>query len=89
MQFSARQAIDQHVLLQAGCGMGETLGFWIPLPSCTSDFLMMVTPLTLPSEQRGGDIRSMQTWLPKILPSLSSRLVNPLVAGSCTRHVSP
>ena len=41
----------KHVLLQAGCGMGKTLGFWIPLLIRTSGFLIVVTPLTLLGDQ--------------------------------------
>ena len=37
----------KHVLLQAGCGMGKTFGFWIPLLIQTSGSLIVVTPLTL------------------------------------------
>ena len=41
----------KHVLLQAGCGMGKTLGFWIPLLARTSGSLIVVTPLTLLGDQ--------------------------------------
>jgi len=41
----------KHVLLQAGCGIGKTLGFWIPLLVRTSGFLIIVTPLTLLGDQ--------------------------------------
>ena len=41
----------KHVLLQAGCGIGKTLGFWIPLLVRTSGFLIVVTPLTLLGDQ--------------------------------------
>jgi len=33
----------KHILLQAGCGMGKTLGFWIPLLIRTSGFMVVVT----------------------------------------------
>lgn len=41
----------KHVLLQAGCGMGKTLGFWIPLLARTAGALIVVTPLTLLGDQ--------------------------------------
>ena len=41
----------KHILLQAGCGMGKTLGFWIPLLARTSCCLIVVTPLTLLGNQ--------------------------------------
>jgi len=41
----------KHILLQVGCGMGKTLGFWIPLLVRTSGFLVVVTPLTLLGNQ--------------------------------------
>ena len=41
----------KHVLLQAGCGMGKTLGFWVPLLARTSGCLIVVTPLTLLGDQ--------------------------------------
>ena len=41
----------KHVLLQAGCGMGKTLGFWVPLLARTSGSLIVVTPLTLLGDQ--------------------------------------
>ena len=53
-QIEFAQAIlegKKHVLLQAGCGMGKTLGFWIPLLVRTSGFLIVVTPLTLLGDQ--------------------------------------
>ena len=53
-QLEFAQAIlegKKHVLLQAGCGMGKTLGFWIPLLARTSGSLIVVTPLTLLGDQ--------------------------------------
>ena len=47
----------KHVLLQAGCGMGKTLGFWIPLLTRTSGFLVVVTPLTLLGDQHVDDLK--------------------------------
>jgi hypothetical protein len=41
------------VLLQAGCGMGKTLGFWIPLLAKPSGILIVVSPLTHLPETRG------------------------------------
>ncbi|KAF9778162.1 hypothetical protein BJ322DRAFT_1014802 [Thelephora terrestris] len=41
----------KHVLLQAGCGMGKTLSFWVPLLARTSGSLIVVTPLTLLCDQ--------------------------------------
>ena len=46
----------KHVLLQAGCGMGKTLGFWIPLLARTSGFLVVVTPLTLLGDQHVANL---------------------------------
>ena len=46
----------KHVLLQAGCGMGKTLGFWVPLLARTSGFLIVVTPLTLLGDQHAKDL---------------------------------
>lgn len=43
----------KHVLLQAGCGMGKTLGFWIPLLAKPSGILIIVSPLTLLGNQVG------------------------------------
>jgi len=53
-QLEFAQAVlegKKHVLLQAGCGMGKTLGFWIPLLARTSGSLIVVTPLTLLGDQ--------------------------------------
>ena len=53
-QLEFAQAVlegKKNVLLQAGCGMGKALGFWIPLLVWTSGFLIIVTPLTLLSDQ--------------------------------------
>ncbi|KAF9647074.1 hypothetical protein BDM02DRAFT_3251466 [Thelephora ganbajun] len=53
-QLEFAQAVlegKKHVLLQAGCGMGKTLGFWIPLLAWTSGSLIVVTPLTLLGDQ--------------------------------------
>jgi superfamily II DNA/RNA helicase len=53
-QLEFAQAVlegKKHVLLQAGCGMGKTLGFWIPLLARSSGFLIVVTPLTLLGDQ--------------------------------------
>ena len=53
-QLEFAQAVlegKKNVLLQAGCGMGKTLGFWIPLLVRTSGFLIVVTPLTLLGDQ--------------------------------------
>jgi len=53
-QLEFAQAVlkgKSHVLLQAGCGMGKTLGFWIPLLARTSGILIVVTPLTLLGDQ--------------------------------------
>jgi len=61
-QVEFAQAIlkgDKHVLLQAGCGMGKTLGFWIPLLSRTSGSLVVVTPLTLLGEQHARDLTAV------------------------------
>jgi superfamily II DNA helicase RecQ len=44
------------VLLQAGCGMGKTLGFWIPLLAKPSGILIVVSPLTLLGDQHAGDL---------------------------------
>ncbi|KAF9788745.1 P-loop containing nucleoside triphosphate hydrolase protein [Thelephora terrestris] len=41
----------KHVLLQAGCGMGKTLSFWVPLLARTSGSFIVVTPLTLLGDQ--------------------------------------
>ena len=46
----------KHVLLQVGCGMGKTLGFWVPLLARTSGFLIVVTPLTLLGDQHVKDL---------------------------------
>jgi hypothetical protein len=40
------------VLLQAGCGVGKTLGFWIPLLAKPSGILIVVSPLTHSPETR-------------------------------------
>ena len=66
-QLEFAQAIlegKKHVLLQAGCGMGKTLGFWIPLLARSSGFLIVVTPLTLLGDQHvdnlaGAGIRAI------------------------------
>jgi len=53
-QLEFAQAVlegKKNVRLQAGCGMGKTLGFWIPLLVWTSGFLIVVTPLTLLGNQ--------------------------------------
>ncbi|KAF9642777.1 hypothetical protein BDM02DRAFT_3069864, partial [Thelephora ganbajun] len=53
-QLEFAQAVlegKKHVLLQAGCRMGKTLGFWIPLLARTSGSLIVVTPLTLLGDQ--------------------------------------
>ena len=53
-QLEFAQAIlegKKHVLLQAGCGMGKTLGFWVPLLARTSGYLIVVTHLTLLGDQ--------------------------------------
>jgi len=47
----------KHVLLQAGCGMGKTLGFWIPLLANPSGFLIVISPLTLLGDQHVDDLR--------------------------------
>ena len=41
----------KHVLLQAGCGMGKTLGFWILLLANPTGLLVVVSPLTLLGDQ--------------------------------------
>jgi len=46
----------KHVLLQAGCGMGKTLGFWIPLLANPSGLLVVVSPLTLLGDQHAKDL---------------------------------
>lgn len=46
----------KHVLLQAGCGMGKTLGFWIPLLANPSGVLIVVSPLTLLGDQHADDL---------------------------------
>ena len=46
----------KHVLLQAGCGMGKTLGFWIPLLARPSGILIVVSPLTLLGDQHAADL---------------------------------
>jgi len=53
-QLEFAQAVlegKKHVLLQAGCGIRKTLGFWIPLLVRTSGFLIVVMPLTLLGDQ--------------------------------------
>jgi len=53
-QLEFAQAVlegKKNILLQAGCGMGKTLGFWIPLLVWTSGFLIVVMPLTLLGDQ--------------------------------------
>jgi len=53
-QMEFAQAIlegKNHVLLQAGCDMGKTLGFWIPLLALVSGILIVITPLTLLGDQ--------------------------------------
>ena len=49
----------KHVLLQAGCGMGKTLRFWIPLLANPSGFLVVVSPLTLLGDQHAEDLRKV------------------------------
>ena len=46
----------KHVPLQAGCGMGKTLGFWIPLCARSSRSLIVLTPLTLLGNQHVGNL---------------------------------
>ena len=46
----------KHVLLQAGCGMGKTLGFWVPLLANPSGILIVVSPLTLLGDQHADDL---------------------------------
>ena len=46
----------KHVLLQAGCGMGKTLGFWIPLLARPSGVLIVVSPLTLLGDQHADGL---------------------------------
>ena len=46
----------KHILLQAGCGMGKTLGFWIPLLAKPSGILIIVSPLTLLGNQHAADL---------------------------------
>ena len=48
---------QKHALLQAGCGMGKTLGFWIPLLARPSGILIVVSPLTLLGDQHVEDLR--------------------------------
>ena len=48
----------KHVLLQAGCGMGKTLGFWIPLLARPSGILIVVSPLTLLGDQHAADLKN-------------------------------
>jgi len=58
-QLEFAQAIlegKKHVLLQAGCGMGKTLCFWIPLLARKSGSLIVVTPLTLLGDQRVNNL---------------------------------
>jgi len=58
-QLEFAQAVlegKKHILLQAGCGMGKTLGFWIPLLARTSGSLIVVTPLTLLGDQHVENI---------------------------------
>jgi len=59
-QLEFAQAIlegKKHVLLQAGCGMGKTLGFWVPLLARTSGSLIVVTPLTLLGDQHVDNLK--------------------------------
>lgn len=49
----------KHVLLQAGCGMGKTLGFWIPLLANPTGLLVVVSPLTLLGDQHANDLRKV------------------------------
>jgi len=49
----------KHVVLQAGCGAGKTLGFWIPLLANPSGFLIVVSPLTLLGDQHADDLRQV------------------------------
>ena len=46
----------KHVLLQAGCGMGKMLGFWIPLLARPSGISIVVSPLTLLGDQHAADL---------------------------------
>jgi len=46
----------KHVLLQAGCGMGKTLGFWIPLLAKPTGLLIVVSPLTLLGDQHVNEL---------------------------------
>ncbi|KAF9648222.1 hypothetical protein BDM02DRAFT_3075350, partial [Thelephora ganbajun] len=58
-QLEFEQALlkgKKHVLLQAGCGMGKTLGFWIPLLARPSGVLIVVSPLTLLGDQHADDL---------------------------------
>ena len=47
----------KHVLLQAGCRMGKTRGFWIPLLTNVSGCLVVISPLTLLGDQHADDLR--------------------------------
>lgn len=49
----------KHVLLQAGCGMGKTLGFWIPLLANPTGLLVVVSPLTLLGDQHANDLKKV------------------------------
>ena len=49
----------KHALLQAGCGMGKTLGFWIPLLARPFGILIVVSPLTLLGDQHVEDLRKV------------------------------
>ena len=44
------------MLLQAGCGMGKTLGFWILLLARPSGILIVISPLTLLGDQHADDL---------------------------------
>ena len=46
----------KHVLLQAGCRMGKTLGFWVPLLANLSGILIVISPLTLLGDQHADDL---------------------------------
>lgn len=46
----------KHVLLQARCGMGKTLGFWILLLAKPSGILIIISPLTLLGNQHAANL---------------------------------
>ena len=59
LQLELAQAVlkgKKHILLQAGCVMGKTLGFWVPLLAWASGFLIVVMPLTLLGDQHAKDL---------------------------------